>query len=333
MADDPQPAEQEQPAGAEPEVLDAVPVPEGAVTTSAVAEAMERQHEELEHFSPSGRALVIADPGDETGVLTVLDRHDELLILNRIQSKATAKLFYSFKLNGQLVTELSVQGVHETVGEMNATGKVHIGIDRQREPRFEVELADTEFAGDVEHVVCTVYAFDARTQTGAYGTFSQPRKFKLTEKTAGFRRRDGKYVPDDLIVTDPFARQKALNKAERNALRKLIPEFIAQTMIAAYTGNAALVQEIKVGPGAAAVAELPPPLTDDAAKAKVAEAHEIYAELQRHDPGGRRSSLTPALFHAYLSRAEHAHDRLDDFLVFLRDRRDAVAGAQTPAGA
>lgn len=327
MADAAQPVEQE---AASVEVLDAAPL-----GRSTIAAAMERQHEELDHFTPGGRALVIADPDDRTGVLQVLDRHDELLIMERIQAKATRKLFYSFRVQGQLVTELSVQGVQEAIGEMNATGKVQIGIDPEIRPEFEVELADTDFAGDVQHVVCTVYARDRRTGVGANGTFSQPRKFKLTDKTAKYRKQDGKFVPDDQIVTDPFARQKALNKAERNALRKLIPEFIAQTLIASYLGDASLVQQIKVGPGAAAVAELPAPLTDDEAVAIVEQARELYTDLLGFDRGGILTRFPPASFHAYLTRSEHSHDRLRDFVKYVEGKRDeakVLAAAQPKAG-
>lgn len=275
---------------------------------------------EIEDFKPSPGTLVITDPGDETGILQVLDRHDELAILNRIQQKATAKLFYSFPRDGKQVTELSVSGVMECIGEMNATGKVNIGIDRDREPRFEIELADTDFAADVEHVVCTVYAYDARTQSGAWGTFSQPRKFKLTDVTKKRREKDKKFAPEDGIVTDPFARQKALNKAERNALRKLIPEFVAQTLIAAFLGDAARVQQIKVGADAQGVAELPPPLADEKAVAQKQRARDLYTELQGHAPGGVAVKFPPGTFHAYLARAEHDHDRLEDFIKYVEGK-------------
>lgn len=274
---------------------------------------------ELEDFKPAAGDLVIPDPADEIGLLRVLDRHDELAILERIQGKALDKLFYSFPgEGGETITELSVSGVMECIAEMNATGKVHIGIDRSIRPEWEHELADTDFASDVPHIVCTVYARDERTLIGANGTFSQPRKFKLTSRTAKRRKDRGKYVPDDLIVTDPFARQKALNKAERNALRKLISEFIAQTLIAAYLGDATRVKQIKVGPGAEGLAELPPPLTDKRARALKAQARELYRQVQEHAPGGVAVKFPPGAFNAYLLRAESDHDRLEDFIKHMK---------------
>ena len=41
-----------------------------------------------------------------------------------------------------------------------------------------------------------------------------------------------------------------------------------------------------------------------------------FDQLREADP----LSVLPAAYHAYLTRAEHSHERLDDFLGYLRDK-------------
>lgn len=299
------------------------PLPDPAEGLSGPERGSEGVAGEVEDFKPSGADLVVADPGDEAGVFVVLDRHDEAMILDEFQRRALDVMLYDFPQGGQRVVDLSVQGVNECIRLMNNTGKCSIAIDREAGVEWERELMDTDFAPGVKHITATVFARDARTGYGQYGTFSQPTQMKLTDRTLAARRKAGKFVPEDGIMSDPFARQKALNKAQRNALRAMIPEALRQTLIAQYRGDDVAVRRIRAGAGASKVAELPAPLTDERAEGLRARAREVFSEIQGYS---RTRWLLPGAFDAQLTRAEWSHERLEEFIARLEGLRDKARG-------
>jgi hypothetical protein len=264
--------------------------------------------EEAEEFKPSGSELVVRDPGDEHEIFRVLDAHDEQQIIEEFQRRALDVMLYDFTQGGKQLIDLSYAGVNEAIRLMNSTGKVKIAVDRDAfGGRGFDEQVVTEDAGNgpEDFYVVTVYARDEVTGYGQFGTSSEPKLQRL---------KNGK------TRWDVFARTKALNKAQRNALKTMIPEQLRQTLIAQYKGDDVALKRIKAGAGAAAVAELPPPLTDPEAEALKARAREVYQEIRKVSP----TAMLPAVFHAYLSRAEHSMDRLRDYVAYLEDKLGEV---------
>lgn len=268
----------------------------------------------LDAESPSGTDLVVIDPTNRQEVLTVIDRHDEQLIVEELQRRALKVMLYSFKMSGQDVTDLSYLGVNEAVRVMNASRKWRITV----EPSSLVVVTEQEDLGDgLEEVwQATIYAVDQLTSYGQFGTYTQPKRMKLKDKAAATRAQSkGQHVDEARRIADKFSRQKAVNKAQRNGLRIHIPEAVRQTLIAQYEGNPEAVRRIEVGAGAAAVAQLPPPLTDERSKAQRERIQQLYEELREMNP----LAVLPATYHAYLIRSEGSHQLLESFTEYLQD--------------
>lgn len=273
------------------------------VSEPSAPEVVNLTPEQAEQYKPAAHELVISDPRDEQQVFVVLDRHDEQAIIEEFQRRALGVMLYDFPQGGRRLIDLSYQGVMEAIRLMNATGKCRI---RVRPDSLHVEeVVEDAGNGRERFVVATVYAEDEVTGYGQFGTSTEPLYMRL---------RDGR------TRWDVFARTKAINKAQRNALKTLIPEQMRQTLIAQYRGDDVAIRRIQAGPGAEALAELPPPLTDERAEQQKQEARRLYDEIRELAPGGVAVGLPPALFHSYLARAEHSHERLADYLAFLQQK-------------
>ena len=267
---------------------------------------------------PSGSELVVLDPTDRAAVLTVVDRHDEAMIVEELQRRALRVMLYSFPMDGTDVTDLSYLGVNEAVRVMNDRGKWRITIDRHS-LKVESVMEDVGY-GPEPCWTATVYAVNTNTDYGQFGSFTQPKRMRLKDKRkVQSRKNRGEYVDENDTIADNFSRQKAINKAQRNALRVHIPETMRQTLIAQYQGDPERVRRIEAGAGAEKLAELPPPLTDERAEAQKAQARALFDRIRELHP---TAILLPASFHVYLRDAEHSHERLDDFLKYLQDLID-----------
>ena len=133
----------------------------------------------------------------------VMERADEDLILAELQGAALEVFVYSFEdKNKRIVTGLSLPGVRETVRVMNARGAARIKIS-DRPP--QISESDT-------HYEVLVYAVDEQNGGGSWGIKRQAKRF-----------------PGGMI--NEFALEQALSKAQRNALRALIPETWVNVMI------------------------------------------------------------------------------------------------------
>jgi hypothetical protein len=264
---------------------------------------------------PTGSDLVVRDGTNEHEVITVIDRHDEALIVEELQRRVLKVMLYKFSQGGSEITDLSYLGVNEAVRVMNDSRKWQITIDRGS---LVVESVNEDLgAGPEPCWQATVYAINEATGYGQFGTYTQPKRMKLKDQRAIKRAKDrGDHVDEDGRIADKFSRQKAVNKAQRNALRIHIPEQVRQTLIAQYQGNPDAVRVIQAGAGAAQLAELPPPLTDERAEAQKKQAREVYDELREINT----LAVLPAAFHAYMARAEHSHDRLEEFIAYLLDK-------------
>lgn len=285
--------------GAEPDVSAALDPPE-------VVDA------EVVDFAPTGADLVITEPED---TFAVLDRHDEQQILMEITKRGIKRLFYEFPQDGKTVVGLSIFGVLECVGLMNRTGKVKIAVD-SGSANIRREVIDGE-----EYVIARVYAHDAVTGFGVFGTSSQPFRMKLRPDVAARKRGKGEAVTDDDRIFDKFAETKALSKAQRNALGQMIPQMVVAAMIAQATQNPVLMREVRFGVGAAQEADRPA-LDSSRARELVREATTIYDELR----GVNVKALLPGQFNAKLTNAHHSEDELGAFVGALRSQLEHEKG-------
>lgn len=268
---------------------------------------------------PSGAELALTET-DAQSVAVILDRHDEAMIVEELQRRALKTMLYAFPMDGKEITDLSYLGVNEAVRIMNNEHGQRITILPES---LVVESVEEDLGNGPEPCVqATVYAINERTGYGQYGTSTQSKRMKLADARKVTRaKQKGRYVDDQGTVADQFARQKAVSKAQRNALRTHISEGVRQTLIAQYAGDTDRIKRIEVGAGAQKLADLPAPLTDNRAEQQKTEARELFDELREINP----LAVLPAVFHTYLTRAEHSHERLDDFLKFLRDKIEEQA--------
>lgn len=142
-------------------------------------------------------------------VIATWDRMDEDQILKEMRGDVLSTFVYEFKMaEGNTVRGLSYVGVKEAARYLG-------GITTELVTPLQVIKDDNG-----EKWMCVVRATDAQRALSLLGTASQPTKMKL---------RNGQLKADD------FAPQKALSKAQRNAIRALLSEELAMQVIAAFT--------------------------------------------------------------------------------------------------
>jgi hypothetical protein len=122
----------------------------------------------------------------------IMERKDEEQILAQLKGHYLEEFVYSFEHAGRRVIGLSWAGVKECAYRMG-------GID----------VVECKVEDKGEYWLVLAKAVDRTTGSGRYGISTQPKKMKL---------KDGS-EQEDL-----FSLPKALSKAQRNAIRGLIPE-------------------------------------------------------------------------------------------------------------
>ena len=251
-------------------------------------------------FLPPGAELAY-DPGEPSDAWRAIDKHREVEILEELAGNALETMLYSFQQDGSMVTDLSVGGVNECIRVFNERGGARIGI--AEEPPT---IQETDKAWRV-----MVRAVDFRTGVSRWGIFEQPKVIKL-------RNNRGE-------KENPFSLTVALNKAERNALAKFIPEqirrqLIAQMLQSSGRGKEATeaVRQLKaIGSFAT---EIKPPLEDEEASALLAEIRAEYDAIKKVS----RLALPPAAFNQFVTAAQHSHTRLRECLAHMKQIREEV---------
>ncbi len=153
--------------------------------------------------------LQVVDPYQE------MERADEQMVLDEIKGRAIDALVYEIKQGNETVTGLSLAGVRETARVMNKQGQGRIHVS-DKEPT----IIETE-----DYFEVRVYGVDEQNGGGNWG----------------IKRQDKKYRNGNL---NQFAYEQALAKAQRNALRGLIPEWFVKQMIDAYRAETGRVKTI-----------------------------------------------------------------------------------------
>ena len=121
-----------------------------------------------------------------TAEYEVVDQVDDQAIVELMTGQTIQNYVYSFKQGGRVVEGLTLAGINEAA---NRRGGIQV-----EEMKYE----------ELEHSwIATVKAVDTITGSSRWGAYEQP-------KMNGSR-------------TDPFAFTKAVHKAQRNAIKQLLP--------------------------------------------------------------------------------------------------------------
>lgn len=272
----------------------------------------------LEASAPGVGELVV-DPRREADVFRAMDAHDEVQILDELSGRPSDVMVYSFESGGHLQTGLSYAGVAECVRTMNAAGWTSIRAAKDIAPQWEEVTEENEWGDTVTYIQVTVYAEDVKNGGGHYGV-SRQAKFQV------YREQEGK--PKKKPKLDGFAANKALSKAQRNAMLLMIPAAYREAVIAKAINDQSRVKEIRVSMGDA-TAEMPPPLMDEQARALKAECRAIYDEIKL--AAGGPQSLPPGQFNIKLRRAEIEHRALEELRDELASRLEHLRGAEQAA--
>lgn len=295
-------------------VVDDVPM------TPEAAEAVEAM------IARSGMDLAVRDDSDHELMLR-MDEHDVAMLLERVQSSALRKWVYQLPYGkGE---GLSVHGVLDVVQVMNWTGRCKVGLLPET-LQVETVLADAG-NGEEPFWVATVFAEDAVSGAKLPGSSMEPQRMRLKADTADKNRKRGMKIPEDNAIFDTFSRTKAIQKATRNALKAFIPQEIEQTIIAMFLRDPSRVQRIQTEQEAK-LAELPPPLDDDRARALNEQARAVYDEIRGLGDGRGKVDLPPGTFGAWSLQAQHDHDLLEQFVAYLQKRRDELSAQYAGGG-
>lgn len=249
---------------------------------------------------PAGELAVRPDVPED--VYRAMDAMDELQILEALEGRPSEVMVYSFESGGKRQTGLSYAGTAEVVRTMNQNRATAIEVAEDVTPIVEEVQDEDEEGRTITYVQATVYARDRLNGGGLWGTARQA-KFQV------FRDKNKK------PRLDPFARTKALSKAQRNAMLPLTPLMYRETLIAQMLKVPERVKELRLGMGDP-TAEMPPPLDDDRAKELKAQIRGVYTEIRGMDP----MALPPGRFNVKLSRAEHEHARMEELLAELESQ-------------
>lgn len=256
---------------------------------------------------------------------------DERQILADIEGHSLTSMVYGFNQGGGKVYGLSWIGVSECARAWNEQTGAGVRIAHEVEPKFDevtvnAEVGETgegKIYGDVPGIRVSVYAMNARTGFGLWGTATVTRdQFSKKKKD-----KDGRYGR----TPDGFAANKALSKAQRNGLERHLPQWFKEETIARFKGQGKV--DYIEGSGREVVKELPPPLTDERAKVGLKKAAELYGEYKKL-VGSK--SLPPARFHQLVENSQHDHDAIDRFVDYMegitQEAREHVAGKDAGAG-
>jgi len=128
-----------------------------------------------------------------------MERRDEQQIISELEGKYLSEFVYQFNQGERTVTGLSWAGIKEIAYRM---GRITVDL---------VKMEETD-----AHYIVVVKSTDTERGNSRLGVSTQAKTLK---------RKDGAEEPD------PFALQKAMSKAQRNAIRPLIPEQMLKTWI------------------------------------------------------------------------------------------------------
>ncbi len=189
-----------------------VPDPAKTLIDDVGKEKLEKMVNTLQQEAIEAKAAEAAEGQEEKMQKDALaiDMLDELQIAEEMRGRVIQQYFYEFQSGGRTVTGIALSGVKAIAHEMAKRG----------EP---ITIVEKEWSQGEDSrglwIGVTVKARDMKTGEERFAFASQSLELRL---------RDGRTIPDE------FARIKALNKAQRNALRWFIPEVVMVQMYRAW---------------------------------------------------------------------------------------------------
>jgi len=127
----------------------------------------------------------------------VIEQADDRAIIEMMTGQTIQDYVYSFKQGGRVVEGLTLAGINEAANR-----------------RGGIVVEDIQFEDKDDSWIAIVKATDTFTGSSRYGAFEQPKK-------TGSR-------------DDPFAFTKAIHKAQRNAVKQLLPVPIIREVLNYY---------------------------------------------------------------------------------------------------
>ena len=148
----------------------------------------------------------------------VVDQVDDQAIIELMTGQTIQDYVYSFKQGGRTVEGLTLAGINEAANR-----------------RGGIQIEEIKYEERENSWIATAKAVDTITGSSRYGAYEQP-------KNAGSR-------------PDPFAFTKAIHKAQRNAIKQLIPVPVIREVLNFYlhrkagSGNSAPQPQLPQGGG------------------------------------------------------------------------------------
>ena len=171
----------------------------------------------------------------------VIDTVDDQAIVEMMTGQTIQDYVYSFKQGNKMVEGLTLAGINEAA---NRRGGIQVN---------EINYKETDHSW-----IATAEAIDTITGNSRYGAFEQP-------KMMGNR-------------PDPFAFTKAIHKAQRNAIKQLIPVPVIREVLNFYLGRKVDAQDTEQPQTEQANATL-----SNAQKAAFAIANKLTPALEKAD--------------------------------------------------
>ncbi|MCY3743370.1 MAG: hypothetical protein OXH00_20340 [Candidatus Poribacteria bacterium] len=198
-----------------------------------------------------------------TAEYEVVDQVDDQAIIELMTGQTIQDYVYSFKQGGRTVEGLTLAGINEAANR-----------------RGGIQVEEVKYEEQENSWIATAKAVDTITGSSRYGAYEQP-------KMSGGR-------------PDPFAFTKAIHKAQRNAIKQLIPVPVIREVLNFYlhrkagTGNSAPQHQIPQAAGNIAQAQ----------KAAFAIASNLAEPLEK-------KGITKAALWDYIKRKYSVESRND----------------------
>ena len=212
----------------------------------------------------------------------VLDQVDDQAIVEMMTGQSIQDYVYSFKQGGKTVEGLTLAGINEAA---NRRGGIQVD-DVQYEEREHSWLA-------------TAKATDTVTGSSRYGAYEQPKRMGSRD--------------------DPHAFTKAIHKAQRNAVKQLLPVTVIKEVLNFYLHRQAGGETAQMGlPSAASTGQI-----SNAQKAAFSMATKLEGKLEEQ-------SITKSDFWNYVKRRYAVESRNDmTELQWTQLSAELQAGAST----
>ncbi len=213
----------------------------------------------------------------------VLDQVDDQAIVEMMTGQAIQDYVYSFKQGGKTVEGLTLAGINEAANR-----------------RGGIQVEDVRYEERDQSWLAIAKATDTVTGSSRYGAYEQSKRMGSRE--------------------DPFAFTKAVHKAQRNAVKQLLPVAVIKEVLNFYLHRQAGSTATQMGlPSAAATGNI-----TNAQKAAFSMASKLEGKLEQQ-------GITKSDFWNYVKRRYGVESRNDmTELQWTQLSAELQAGASNP---